>query len=98
MDDHSLAGLAPLLADEVQNKALKTVELVGVETTGSGDKSTSQTVYDLQLSDVRLTSLKNNSSSQGVGTQLAFSYGSGKLSDSILSKRQTSTCSSWHLI
>ena len=73
-----------VLADEVRDKALKTVELVGVETAGSRDKSTSQTLYDLQLSDVRLTSLKNDSSSQGVGTQLAFSYESGKLTDSIL--------------
>ena len=47
VDIHSLAGLAPLLADEVQDKILKSVELVGVETAGSADKSTSQTVYDL---------------------------------------------------
>ena len=31
-----------------------------------------------------MTSLKNDSISQGVGTQLAFSYESGKLTDSIL--------------
>ena len=47
MDIHSLAGLAPLLADEMQDKILKSVELVGVETAGRADKSTSQTVYDL---------------------------------------------------
>jgi hypothetical protein len=47
VDIHSLAGLAPLLADEVQDKILKSVEPVGVETAGSADKSTRQMVYDL---------------------------------------------------
>jgi hypothetical protein len=46
VDIHPLAGLAPLLADEVLDKSLESVELVGVETAGSADKSTSETVYD----------------------------------------------------
>ena len=88
VDIHSLTGLAPLLADEVENKVLKSVELVGVKTAAKG---ASQMVYDLQLSNVQVTSLENDPGSQGVETQLAFSYKSGKLSDDVLGKTETAS-------
>ena len=73
----SLQGLAPLLRDELTNKAISTVELVGVATTG--DKA--QTVYDLKLTDALLTSFDNTPGSQTVDTSLTFDFQKASLTD-----------------
>ena len=55
------------LADELTNKSISSVELVGVETTAKG---TQQTVYDLKLTDALVGSFENDPGSKGVETAL----------------------------
>src|SRR5205814_1748444 len=81
VDMHSLAGLAPLLDDEVQNRAIKTVELVGVKHAGE----TTQTVYDLKLSNALVAGFENDPGPQGVETALTFEYSKISLTDHPLS-------------
>ena len=63
VDIHSLTGVSALLADELTNKSISSVELVGVETTAKG---TQQTVYDLKLTDALVGSFENDPGSKGV--------------------------------
>jgi hypothetical protein len=70
VDIHSLAGLASLFGDAASGHALKSVELAGVKTIK--DKST--TVYDVKLSEVLVSSFKNDPGSQGVETELALNF------------------------
>ncbi|HEX4554267.1 MAG TPA: type VI secretion system tube protein Hcp, partial [Xanthobacteraceae bacterium] len=77
VDIHSLAGLAPLFGDAVTGHAIKSVELVGAETL----KGQSLNVYDIKLSDVRLTSLSDDPATKGVETELGFSFGQISLTD-----------------
>jgi type VI protein secretion system component Hcp len=76
VDIHSMTGLAALLGDEVNNKIIKSVELVGVEGGGEGGQ---QTVYDLKLSNVTLGSLHNEPGAQGVEADFAFNFQKGTL-------------------
>ena len=86
MDIHSLTGLAPLLAGRGGAEQGFKIGRTGWESKTAA-KGASQMVYDLQLSNVQVTSLENDPGSQGVETQLAFSYKSGKLSDDVSSAR-----------
>jgi type VI secretion system secreted protein Hcp len=75
VDIHSVTGLAGLLGDEVTNRAIHSIELVGV---ASGEKE-QQTVYDLKLTNVHLDSLHNEAGAQGVEADLAFNFQRGSL-------------------
>ena len=79
VDIDSLTGVAPLLADLTRNKALKSVELVGVTT--QGDAETEQTVYDTKLTNASLTDVSNMPGAKGVETGLAFDFKSVALTD-----------------
>jgi type VI protein secretion system component Hcp len=70
VDIHSLAGLAPLLGDVASGHALKSVELVGVETL----KDQNIKVYDVNLSDVLVSSFQQDPSAKGVETALSFDF------------------------
>ena len=78
VDIHSLTGVSALLADELTNKSISSVELVGVETTAKG---TQQTVYDLKLTDALVGSFENDPGSKGVETALTFHYDKATLTD-----------------
>ena len=78
VDIHSLTGVSALLEDELTNKSISSVELVGVETTAKG---TQQTVYDLKLTDALIGSFENDPGSKGVETALTFHYDSATLTD-----------------
>jgi type VI protein secretion system component Hcp len=77
VDIHSLAGLAPLFGDAVTGHVIKSVELVGAETL----KGQSLNVYDVKLSDVRLTSFGDDPGTKGVETELGFSFGQISVTD-----------------
>jgi type VI protein secretion system component Hcp len=70
VDIDSLAGLAPLLGDVASGHALKSVELVGVETL----KDQNIKVYDVNLSDVLVSSFQQDPSAKGVETALSFDF------------------------
>jgi len=76
IDIHSLAGLAPLFADEANNTSLK-VELVAVETL----KGKTQEVYDLKLTKAELSGITSSAGSNGIETALTFHYGTISLTD-----------------
>ena len=78
VDIHSLTGVSALLADELTNKSISSVELVGVETTAKG---TQQTVYDLKLTDALVGSFENDPGGKGVETALTFHYDKAMLTD-----------------
>ncbi|HEY2229036.1 MAG TPA: type VI secretion system tube protein Hcp [Xanthobacteraceae bacterium] len=78
VDIHSIAGVSALLTDELTNKAIKSVELVGVETTVKGLE---QTVYDLKLTNALLGSFENDPGSKGVETALTFHFAQATLTD-----------------
>jgi type VI protein secretion system component Hcp len=78
VDIHSLAGISALLADELDHKDIKSVELVGVDTNKEG---LAQTVYDLKLTDALVGSFENDPASKGVGTALTFHYAQASLTD-----------------
>jgi hypothetical protein len=59
VDIHSLAGLAPLLGDELTSKSITSVELVGVESVGDGE----ETAYNLKLSNAHVTRFTDASGS-----------------------------------
>jgi type VI protein secretion system component Hcp len=78
VDIHSLAGLTTLFSDEATLKLLKSVELVGVETT---DKGTTQTVLDIKLSNAQIASLTESPGANGLETALTFNYNKLSLTD-----------------
>jgi type VI protein secretion system component Hcp len=78
VDIHSLAGLTTLFSDEATLKLLKSVELVGVETT---DKGTTQTVLDIKLSNAQIASLTESPGVNGLETALTFNYNKLSLTD-----------------
>src|ERR1700674_2839134 len=82
IDIHSLAGVSALLQDELTSKDIKSVELVGVETTAKG---TQQTVYDLKLTDALVGSFENDPGTNGVETALTFHFDKGTLTNHSLS-------------
>src|SRR4029077_18775821 len=78
VDIHSLTGISALLQDELNHKDIKSVELVGVDTTAKG---TQQTVYDLKLSNALVGSFENDPATKGVDTALTFHYDRATLTD-----------------
>ena len=86
VDIHSLAGLAPLLSDVASGHALKSVELVGVETL----KDQNIKVYDVNLSDVLVSSFQQDPSAKGVETALSFDFAKIALTDQPVAKNGTS--------
>jgi type VI secretion system secreted protein Hcp len=78
VDIHSLAGLTTLFSDEATQKLIKSVELVGVETSGKG---TAQTVLDIKLSNAQIASLTESPGANGLETALAFDYSRLSLTD-----------------
>jgi type VI protein secretion system component Hcp len=78
VDIHSLAGLTTLFSDEATLKLLKSVELVGVETT---DKGSTQTVLDIKLSNAQIASLTESPGANGLETALTFNYNKLSLTD-----------------
>ena len=85
VDIHSLAGLAPLLSDVASGHALKSVELVGVETL----KDQNIKVYDVNLSDVLVSSFQQDPSAKGVETALSFDFAKIALTDQPVAKNGT---------
>jgi type VI protein secretion system component Hcp len=67
VDIHSLQGVSSVLADELTDKTIKSVELVAVETTAKGGV---QTVYDLKLTNALVGSFENSPGGNGVETAL----------------------------
>jgi hypothetical protein len=51
-----------LLQDELTNKNIKSVELIGVDTNAKG---LAQTVYDLKLTDALVGSFENDPAARG---------------------------------
>ena len=86
VDIHSLAGLAPLLSDVASGHALKSVELVGVETL----KDQNIKVYDVNLSDVLVSSFQQDPSAKGVETALSFDFAKIALTDQPVAKNGNS--------
>ena len=77
VDIHSLAGLAPLLNDEINNTNIKSVELEAIDTsTGKATK-----VYDLKISSARVASFDNRLGTNGGDTTLTFVYRNGQITD-----------------
>ena len=72
-----MQGLAPLLRDELTNKAISTVELIGVATTG--DKA--QTVYDLKLTNAVASLVQMGAGLNSVDTSLTFDFQKASLTD-----------------
>ncbi len=92
VDIHSLAGLTTLFSDEATLKLIKSVELVAANDL----KGATQTVYDLKLSNVELSGLKETTGANGIETQLTFDYNKLTLtepSQNADGKMQTSTFS-----
>ena len=77
VDIHSLAGLASLFGDVASGHALKSVELVGVETI----KDKNIKVYDVKLSDVLVSSFEQDPGAKGVETALTFNFTKISLTD-----------------
>jgi type VI protein secretion system component Hcp len=78
VDIHSLAGLTTLFSDEATQKLIKSVELVGVDTS---DKGTAQTVLDIKLSNAQIASLTESPGANGLETALTFDYNKLSLTD-----------------
>src|SRR5262249_41198330 len=76
-DIHSLTGLALLFNDELQNKRIDTVELVGAQQNGGKE----QTVYDLKLTHAQISGLQNDPGTHGVETQATFNFSKVTLTD-----------------
>jgi type VI protein secretion system component Hcp len=74
----SLTGLAPLLKDLTTDKGIKSVELVGVDSTNEGE---ARTVYDLTLSGAVLLKYTNGPGAKEVATGLSFDYKEVSLTD-----------------
>jgi type VI protein secretion system component Hcp len=85
VDIHSLAGLAPLLGDVAGGHALKSVELVGVESI----KDQNIKVYNVNLSDVLVSSFQQDPSAKGVETALSFDFAKIQFTDQPVAKNGT---------
>ena len=72
VDISSVAGLAPLLADEASGKVITSVELIGVTNDGN------QTVYDIKLSNAVALMVQQ---AAGLDTSLAFDFQKVTLTD-----------------
>src|SRR4249920_1795920 len=90
VDIHSLSGISALLQDELTNKNIKSVELIGVATNAA--KGLEQTVYDLKLTDALLGSFENDPASKGIETALTFHYDQASLTDA------SHTTTSWSTV
>ena len=77
--------MAPLLGDVAGGHALKSVELVGVETL----KDQNIKVYDVNLSDVLVSSFKEDPSVKGVETALTFNFAKIQFTDQPVAKNGT---------
>jgi type VI protein secretion system component Hcp len=78
VDVTSLAGLAPLLKDLTTHKNIKSVELVGVDSSNEGK---AQTVYDIKLTNAVLDKFSNAPGANEVATGLSFDYKEVSLTD-----------------
>jgi type VI protein secretion system component Hcp len=78
VDTDSLTGITALLTDEVNHRLIKSAELVGV----AGAPGQQQTVYDLKLSSLHVTTLHSTPDPQGgVETEFTLSFGRATLTD-----------------
>jgi len=77
VDIHSLTGLAFLFTDELQNKSIDTVELVGAQQIGGKE----QTVYDVKLTHAEISGLQNDPGTHGVETEVTFNFSKITLTD-----------------
>jgi type VI protein secretion system component Hcp len=85
VDIHSLTGLTSLFGDVATGRALKSVELVGVESI----KDQNIKVYDVKLSDVLVSSFENDPSAKGVETALTFNFAKIQVTDQPVAKNGT---------
>jgi len=75
VDISSLVGLAPLLADEVSGRSIKSVELIGVTNEGN------QAVYDLKLSTAVALMVQTTAGLHGIDATVAFDFQKVSLTD-----------------
>src|SRR5262249_27172164 len=68
---------ALLFNDELQNKSIDTVELVGAQQIGGKE----QTVYDLKLTHAQISGLQNDPGTHGVETEATFNFSKVTLID-----------------
>ena len=97
VDIHSLTGLTSLLSDVATGELKSGVELVGAETI----KDQNIKAYDLKLSDVLVSSFKNNPSAAGVETTLTFNFAKIELTEQPVAKNGTlgtPETASWDLL